>query len=140
MNKSKVFLSTGVLILILAIAFTACAPTPTPEVIEKVKEVVVTQVVEKEVEVVVETNTVTVDAGYGSVTLDYVPQRVFVDGVQGIEMLAVLGVEPVGWTTRGIEVFPSWLEVDWADSENLEFISGPNFSGIKYLPSTILER
>lgn len=119
MAKSRVYktISAGVLTLLMVTALAACGPPPTPEVVEK--EVVVTQVVKEEVEVVVETNTVTVDAGYGSVTLDYVPERVFVDGVQGIEMLAVLGVEPVGWTTRGIEVFPSWLDADWADSENL---------------------
>ncbi len=124
----------GSLLMLLALALAACAPAPTPEtVIQEVTrmvpgetiiqtqevevEVVVTEIVEVEVEK--EVRRVTVDAGYGPVTLDYVPQRIFVDGVQGIEVLAALGVEPVGWTTRGIEVFPDWLDVDWSDSENL---------------------
>lgn len=113
----------GTLVFLIAIAATACGPTPTPQVITEIEEVEVevTRVVQETqiVEVEKEVRSVTVDAGYGAVTLDYVPQRVFVDGVQGIEVLAVLGVEPVGWTTRGIETFPDWLDVDWSDSVNL---------------------
>lgn len=60
----------------------------------------------------------TFDAGFGEVTLEVVPERPFAWGFQEVDTLAVLGVEPIGLTTRG-DAIPAYLEVNWPDAQIL---------------------
>lgn len=53
------------------------------------------------------------DTGYGDpVEILEVPQATYVWGVQGMESLAVIGVEPVAYSNR-FEAVPDWFGVDW---------------------------
>jgi ABC-type Fe3+-hydroxamate transport system substrate-binding protein len=54
----------------------------------------------------------TIDAGYGAVTLDAAPQRIYAWGFQPIDEMAVLGVEPVGFSSRGSKL-PPFLNLTW---------------------------
>lgn len=60
----------------------------------------------------------TFDAGYGEVTIDGIPERVYAWGLQAVDTLAVLGVEPVAFTGRGDSGLPEYLGVEW-DAEQL---------------------
>ena len=59
------------------------------------------------------------DTGYGEpVEITGVPQRTYVWGVQGMESLAVVGVEPVAYSNR-FEAVPPWFEVTWNEAQAL---------------------
>lgn len=60
----------------------------------------------------------TFDAGFDEVTIEGIPERPYAWGFQEVDSLAVLGVEPVGLTTRG-DAIPEYLEVDWPDAQIL---------------------
>lgn len=57
----------------------------------------------------------TVDAGYGAITLDAMPTSVFAWGYQPVDELAVLGYEPAGFVTR-VEQVPAYLNTSWPDA------------------------
>jgi len=59
----------------------------------------------------------TVDAGSGSVTIEAAPQRIYAWGFQPVDELAVLGVEPVGYSSRG--GLAPYLGVSWANAKEL---------------------
>jgi iron complex transport system substrate-binding protein len=57
----------------------------------------------------------TVDAGYGAITLDAMPTSVFAWGYQPVDELAVLGYEPAGFVTR-VEEVPGYLDTTWPNA------------------------
>lgn len=59
------------------------------------------------------------DTGYGPTTIDGIPQRVYAWGLQEAETLSVLGIEPVGYTTRGDSPMPFWFETEWTETTPL---------------------
>ena len=61
----------------------------------------------------------TYDAGYGPVRIEGTPERVYAWGLQEAETLAVLGFEPVGYTTRGDSPMPFWFDVSWPNTTPL---------------------
>lgn len=54
----------------------------------------------------------TVDTGYGAITLDAMPTNVFAWGYQPVDELAVLGYQPAGFATRS-EAVPPYLNTTW---------------------------
>ena len=97
-------------------------------VTETVTEVVTEVVTETVTETVVVTSIVevtppttvigqrTFDVGYGPTTIDGIPQRVYAWGLQPTETLSVLGIEPVGYTTRGDSPMPFWFNTEWTET------------------------
>jgi iron complex transport system substrate-binding protein len=61
----------------------------------------------------------TFDVGYGPTTIDGIPQRVYAWGLQQTETLSVLGIEPVGYTTRGDSPMPFWFDTEWTETTPL---------------------
>lgn len=57
----------------------------------------------------------TIDAGYGAITLDAMPTSVFAWGYQPVDELAVLNYEPAGFATRS-EMVPPYLNTTWPDA------------------------
>ncbi len=57
----------------------------------------------------------TVDAGYGAITLDAMPTSVFAWGYQPVDELSVLGYEPAGYATR-VEAVPPFLNTTWPNA------------------------
>ena len=56
------------------------------------------------------------DTGYGEpVEIPEIPQATYVWGVQGMESLAVIGVEPVAYSNR-FEAVPPWFGIDWPNA------------------------
>ena len=124
----------------------AATPAPPPETVvvteivevpgetETVTEIVTETVTEVVTSIVTETVVVTsivevtpttvigqrtFDAGYGPTTIDGIPQRVYTWGLQGTETLSVLGIEPVGYTTRGDSPMPFWFDTEWTETTPL---------------------
>ena len=102
-----------------------------PEVVTSIVTETVTEVVTETVtETVVVTSIVevtpttmigerTFDVGYGPTTIDGVPERVYTWGLQQTETLSVLGIEPVGYTTRGDSPMPFWFDSEWTETTPL---------------------
>jgi iron complex transport system substrate-binding protein len=61
----------------------------------------------------------TFDTGSGSVTITGIPERPYAWGFELIDILSVLGVEPVGFTSRNGGPVPEYLGVDWSDAVQL---------------------
>jgi ABC-type Fe3+-hydroxamate transport system substrate-binding protein len=61
----------------------------------------------------------TFDAGSGSVTIEGIPERPYAWGFELIDILSVLGVEPVGFTSRNGGPLPPYLNTDWANAQQL---------------------
>jgi iron complex transport system substrate-binding protein len=61
----------------------------------------------------------TFDAGSGAVTITGIPERPYAWGFELIDILSVLGVEPVGFTSRNGGPVPDYLGVDWQNASQL---------------------
>ena len=91
-------------------------------VTEVVTEVVTETVVVTSIVEVTPTTVIgqrTFDVGYGPTTIDGIPQRVYTWGLQQTETLSVLGIEPVGYTTRGDSPMPFWFNTEWTETTPL---------------------
>ena len=94
----------------------------TETVTEVVTEVVTETVVVTSIVEVTPTTVIgqrTFDVGYGPTTIDGIPQRVYTWGLQQTETLSVLGIEPVGYTTRGDSPMPFWFNTEWTETTPL---------------------
>ena len=111
-NIGRVVTALAAFVLLVAACGDDSTPAPAPP-----QTVVVTSIVEVTGETVIGERTF--DAGYGPTIIDGIPERVYAWGLQPAETLSVLGIEPVGYTTRGDSPMPFWFETDWTETTPL---------------------